>query len=476
MFKHSEEKREMAKITRRELLKWGMVGTGAVVLAACAPKEPTPAPKQEEPKKEEPTAAPAAQAPAKSEGAVALRFLVRQGDMGGAMREFAKRYADESNGKITVTTEEVPWAEVPKTLETQLVTDTMVDLTWGDTAWWPYLAKRGAFLVIEDMVAEEKIDLKEWFNIEWFRKWTNGELSGLGGDAGINHILAFYNKTWVTEAWGKEPTDDWTMDDYVECMAACVKAKGKGYFGGNGPIGGNHVCDGWVRNWGGFYINPEGDKSLFAEAKCQDGIKWMIEQLKNGNWPGREDSAEGETKMFLAGKQAILISNPGASQGMVAGCKENGIELGVCLAPKGPSCFETPPRRAFIPYSNTYGIWAKTKYPKETFGLLLRVTSVEAQKWLTMQTGKQPGARLATWYDADIVAKFPWFPKVADLMKECTDAFSMPGNTRYNEWKDVGDNEIKPIVYGDVEYNDANVQTVNDHLQEILDLPMPGGS
>jgi len=459
-------------LTRRELLRWGALGAGAVALAACAPKAPTaaPAPKEEGP------AAPAAKEEAKpaAAGAITLRFMTRQGDMGSHMREFGKRYADESEGKITVEFEEAPWDETPKILETQLVSGTMVDVTWGDTAWWPYMGKRGAYLDIEPYVEESGMDLSNWFNLDWFRRWTDGKLSGLGGDAGINHILTFYNKNWVTEAWGKEPTDDWTMDDYVECMQACVKLKGKGFFGGMAPIGGGHVSDGWIRNWGGFYMNPEGDTSLFHEAKCQDGIKFLMEQLANGNYPGREDSAEGEMQMFLNQKQATYISNPGASQGMVKGAEEQGFELGVVLAPKGPSCFETPPRRAFIPYANTYGVYAKTQYPKEAFGLMIRVTSTECQKWLTMQTGKQPGAQLELWYDPEIVEKFPWFPKVADLMKDCTDVFPVPSNSRYNEWRDVGANEIPALVYGEIEYNDANVQTISDHLQEVHDMPFPG--
>jgi ABC-type glycerol-3-phosphate transport system substrate-binding protein len=461
----------MATLNRRQLLKWGVVGTGAVMLAACAPKTQPAAPAAQQPTTQ-PTQPPAKAVPQ----VITLRMLTRQGDAGAHMREFSKRYADESEGKIVVETEEAPWGEVPKILETQLVTDTMVDATWGDTAWWPYLAKRGAFLVIEDYVAEAGMDMSKWFNVEWFKKWTNGKLSGLGGAAGINHILAFVNREWVKEAWGKEPTDDWTMDDYVECMQACVQLKGKGHFGGNAPIGGNHVCDGWVRNWGGFYISPDGNESLFAEEKCQDGIKWLRDQLANGNFPGREDAAEGEEKMFFAGKQAIRISNPGASNGIVQGSEANGIDLMVVLCPKGPSAFETPPRRAFIPYANTFGVYSKTKYPKEAFGLIVRVTSVESFKWRTMNYGAQPGALLDTWYDPEIVAKFPWFPKCADVMKTTTDAFSMPANTRYNEWVGVGANEIPPLVYGEVPYNTANIQAVSDHLQEIIDLPTPGGS
>ena len=308
--------------------------------------------------------------------------------MGAAQREFATRYANESSGKIVVESEDTDWNEIPKKYETQTLAGTPPDLAVMDTAFWPYLAKRGSFLVIEDLVAQAKIDLNKWFNIEWMKRWTDGKLSGLGERAGINHIITFYNVDWVKEAWGKEPTDDWTMDDYVECMTACVKTKGEGYFGGNAPIGGGHVADGWVRNWGGFYMNPEGDKSHVDGRK--DPRRAAVAARpgqEQATIPSREEAAEGENKMFFGGKQAILISNPGATTGMLTGAEANKINMGMCLAPKGPSAMETPPRRAFIPYANCMGIAKGTKYPNETFGLLQAVTSVDAMKWIVLEQG-----------------------------------------------------------------------------------------
>jgi len=465
-------------MTRRALLRWGAVGAGAMVLAACAPKQAPaePAPKEEAPAAKEPTVAPAAKEEAKpaAAGAITLRFMTRQGDAGVHMREFGKRYADESEGKIVVEFEEAPWDETPKILETQLISGTMVDATWGDTAWWPNMARRGAYLDIEEYVAEAGMNLDDWFNVAWFRRWTDGKLSGLGGAAGFHPGITFYNKEWVVEAWGKEPTDDWTLEDFTECINACAKLKGEGYFGGNADVGGGHGGDGWLGPFNGGLLSQDGTQAIFAEPEAQDGIKWQIEQLASKAIPTREDQAEGLMQMFLNQKLATYTSNPGASQGMSKGAEENNIDMGVVLSPKGPSASLNPPQRGFCPYANTFGAYSKTKYPREAFGLIARVTSEECMKWLSLTTGKQPGALLTTWYDSEVVEKFPWFPKCADVMKTITDAFACPANTRYNEWRDVGNNEIPAIVYGDVEYTDANVQAVNDHMQEVLDLPMPG--
>ena len=462
----------MSKMSRRALLKWGAIGTGSVVLAACAPKQTAPAPVAEQP------TAPVAEAPKAVQETITLRYLTRQGDAGNHMREFAKRYSEESGGKIIVETEEAPWGEVPRILETQLVTDTMVDMAWGDTAWWPYLAKRGAFLVIEDFWAETGEDEDEWFNMHWFRRWTDGKLSGVGGRAGFHPGLSFYNREWVLEAWGKEPWDDWTIDDYVECMEACVQLKGgpgNGYFGGQGDIGGAHAGDGYIRNWGGYIVSQDGTRSGFADEKAQDSIRFQRDMIARGLWPSRDDLAEGSFQIFMAGRMAVLTSNPGWSQGAKAGAEENDIDLGVVIYPKGPAAFENPPRIGFCPYANTMGIYSKTKYPRETFGLMMRVASSESFLWLNETTGSSLGAKLDAWRDPKVNEKYPWFAKTADVMEQIDDMFACPDNTRYAEWRDVGNNEIPPLVWGDVEYNQANIQAVNDNLQEILDLPMPAG-
>ncbi|MBC7235003.1 MAG: extracellular solute-binding protein, partial [Chloroflexi bacterium] len=265
------------RLTRRQLLRCGLFAAGSAFLAACAPKQPTPVPQPETKAETAPTQKPAQPV----QEVITLRFMSRQGQAGDHHREFAKRYSEESGGRIKVECEDTAWGDIPKKLETQLITGTMVDLAVMSTRYFPYLARRGAFLVIEDLVQKHNLDLSKWFIIEWFRRWTNGKLSGLGGAAGLSNLLVFYNKGWIKEATGQDLTDDWTMDDLVSVMEACVKLKGEGHFGTAIPIGGHVEADSWVCNWGSSYLDPETyTKSLFAEEKVQDSIKWTMEMLK----------------------------------------------------------------------------------------------------------------------------------------------------------------------------------------------------
>ena len=460
----------MTQISRRELLRLGVLGTGAAALAACMPPAGT-------------TPSGDVSAPAggtQTDQKVTIRFLTRQGANGSHHREFAKRYADSTDGRVTVETEEVPWGEVSKSLETGYITGTMVDATWGDNAWWPRLASIGAFLVIEDMVEASGMDLSKWFNVDWFKRWTDGKLSGLGGCAGSSDLVTFYNREWVKEAWGKEPTDDWTINDWYEMQVACVDAKGgpgNGFFGEIPQAGGHHGSHGYYSRFGAGLLDREGKVCTFSDEGCQEAIKFVMNGVSSGVMPGREDQAEGAFQMFMAGKVCSRTSNPGASNGMVAGAEENGIDMGVVLGPKGPVCETAPaagPCMVHSPYTNTFGVYSGTKHPQEAFDVLKMVASVESMVWLCLETGKQPGAQLDSWRDPRIAEKFPWFPKVAQILEDESNAwFPMPWNTRYWEWRDVGDNEISALVYGDVPYNQANIDAITDHTQMVLDLPRP---
>lgn len=464
--------------TRRDFVRSAGLAAGAVLLAACGPKA-TPAPA--------PTAAPAAQepaaqapttAPVKAEEPVTIRFMTRAGINGDHMREFAKRYQDESEGKVIVETEDTEWGEVSTKIELQLVAGIMVDVCGMDNAVWPTIAVRDAFAPLDPYVEKYGLDLSEWFNVEWHRRWTDGKLSALGGGAGVLGCPVFYNMEWVLEAWGKEPTDDWTMDDYVECMTACVEYKGgpgKGFFGGNVDVQGAFFSnfEAFARRFGGGLLDQDTKTVIFDQPKMQDCMKFVLEQMANGNYAGRLAPGEDQVMMFLAQNQATFLGNPGHSAGMAKGAEEAGFTVKAVLPPNGPSSLESPPRRAFCPYTNSFSVAATSKYPDEAFRLIERVCSSESMLWLFHKVGKQPGARFDVWYHPDVVEKFPIFPRIADRMKECTDVYPVPWNTRFKEFGDIVANEVSALAYGEVEYNQANIDRITNNLKAVVALPLP---
>jgi len=458
--------------TRRRFLALGSIGAAMGLLAACGGGAPEPTAKPAAPAAgQAPTAGqtPAAK-PAAAKKDVSLRIISRAGVFGSHTKEFAQRYAKETG--YTVEVEDVEWGDIPKKVQTQFISGDLADVMVCDQAFWPELAIKGVFLPIDDLVkAKPPPDFEDYPDLEWQRRWTDGKLSGLSGDAGINDIITWYNKDMLREVGGKEPTDEWTMEDYVSTMQLVAQKK-PGVFGGDSSKGGSHVGDGWLRNWGRWILDPTTKKVELTNPKTLDGVKWVTDMVKRKLYPGRQDTqGTSGTALFAAGKMWSVTSNPGNWGGLDTAVAKK-FEYGAVLAPKGPSAFENPPRRAFIPYANRHAVTSKTKFPEEAYGLLVRVTGYESMKWLTLNTGKQPG-NLKAWRDPEVLKIRPLYAKVADLMQKCTDVFPVPWNTRYIEYRDRGDNELLAIEYGEKPYSDAAMAEIEKKLQEIVDLPRP---
>jgi hypothetical protein len=261
------------------------------------------------------------------------------------------------------------------------------------------------------------------------------------------------------------------MEDYVSLMALAVGKK-KDVFGGSSSFGAQVQGDGWLRNWGHWILDPTGKKVELTHPKTLEGVLWTIDVVKRKLYPGSQDvQGTSATAMFAAGKMLTRTSNPGEYGGLdkAVGGK---FQVGTVLAPRGPSAFENPPRRAFGPYANRHSVSAKTQYREESYGLLVRVTGYECMKWLVLNIGKQPGI-LTAWRDPEVLKIRPIFGKVADLMLKTTDVFAMPWNTRYPEYADRGSNELAPVQYGDKPYSEAAMAEIQRKLQEIVDLPRP---
>jgi ABC-type glycerol-3-phosphate transport system substrate-binding protein len=465
------------KLNRRRFLSIGASGAAFALLAACgaapqaSPAASPPAAAASTPAASGAQATPAAKASGTKKD-VSLAIITRAGTFGAHTREFAKRYSTETGYPVEI--QDVEWNDIPKKVETQLVSGDLADVLVCDQAFWPYLATKGTFLIIDDYVkSNPPPDFNDYPDLSWQKLWTGGKLAGLSGDAGINDIVTWYNKDVVAEVGGKEPTDDWTMDDYVTLMDLVVKKK-PGMFGGASSMGGSHTGDGWIRNWGGWILDPTQSKVELTNPKTQEGIKWVTDMVARKLYPGRQDvTGQGNdtTSLFAAGKLFSITSNPGAYGGLetAVGTK---FKLGTVLAPKGPSTKENPPRRAFIPYANRHGAYSKSKFPEEAYGLLVRVTGFESMKWLTMNTGKQPG-NLKAWRDPEVLAKRPIYGKVADLMATCTDIFPVPKNTRYVEYRDRGDAELLKIEYGEAPFSASAMSDIQTKLQAIVDQPAP---
>ena len=461
-------------LTRRRFLALGAGAAVMGLLAACGGAAPEPTAKpagQPAAGAQTPSSgqAPAAK-PAAAKKDVSLRVITRAGVYGEHTREFAKRYGEEKGVKVEL--EEIEWGDLPKKIETQLVANDLADVVVISQQNWPNLAVKGTFLPIDDLVkASPPPNFEDYPDLEWQRMWTDGKLTGLPGEAGLTHSVTWYNKTVLQEVGGKIPTNDWTMDEYTQ-MVELVCSKKPGLLGGGCAMGANNNADAWLRNWGRWVLDPTRKRVELTHPKTLDGIKWLVDMVKRKLWVSRMDTqGTSTTALFGAGKLFSFTNQP-AEFASVDTAVNGKFEVGAVIVPKGASTTENPPRRGFGPYANRHAAWAKTRFPEDAYGVLVKITGYECMKWMVMKTGKQPGI-LTAWRDPEILAKRPLFKDIADLMAKCTDVFPVPWNTRYQEFVDRGDNELQAIEFGEKPYSVDAIAEIERKLQEIVNLPRP---
>lgn len=481
----------MGKFTRRRVLALGALGVASSILASCgAAPEPTakpasqptqPSPKSTEPPPAakpttaaaKPTEAPAAKAttapaakPAAAKKDVTLRFVTRGGAQGDHQREFAKRFADETG--VKVQSEEIAWGDIFKKVQTQLVSGDLPDVIPTDNAWYPELAVKGTFLVLDPLVkASPPPNFEDYPFLDWCRIWTDGKLTGLSGECGVMNGVVFYNKQMVQEAGGKEPTNNWTMEEYLTLIK--LVSQKKGVLGGSYQTQGGPHLDAMVRNWGRWILDPTRTKVELTHPQTMESLQWLAERVKEKVYPGREGG--GEADALGAGKLFSMTTSPAQNQAVVAATKGK-VEYGAVIAPKGRAATETPPRRVFSPYANRHCVSAKTKFPDEAYALNVKTTGHDCMKWLVLNRGKQPGI-LSVWRDPEVLKIYPIFKDIADEMAKCTDVYGIPANTRLTEYRDRMNAELQPFLYAEKPVGEATLGEVQKKLQDIVSLPRP---
>jgi hypothetical protein len=123
-------------------------------------------------------------------------------------------------------------------------------------------------------------------------------------------------------------------------------------------------------------------------------------------------------------------------------------------------------------------VYGKTKYPDESWGLCKMLSSFEISKWTAVSDAHMtPGAIIDAWHDPEVWEACPPYKNCAlgwDTLKpEQFGNMGVAYNTRRQEFDDQHDAEWQKMMYGEMEYNKANIDKLHAELQAILDKPLP---
>jgi len=284
------------KISRRDFLKLGAIGTVSMVVASCAPAEtPTEAPPAAA--TEAPAAAPTAVPPKEP---VTLDFQA-WGDNADlpAWEQLVQMYK-ERNPHVTINYSPVadPNANFYQQLQTSIAGGTPPDVASFQGWEWQTYADKDLLAPVDDLAKRDGFDFLYPQDVKGVVDTTarNGKTYLI--PLQVATMLMFYAKKPFDDAGVPYPTDDWTYEEFVEIAKKLTNTSGETKMFGLQANGSWFRDIGWIRGTGkqefDSLIDPK--KSQFNQPEIVEILQKMAQDViyTDGIAPSPADTSGGE--------------------------------------------------------------------------------------------------------------------------------------------------------------------------------------
>jgi ABC-type glycerol-3-phosphate transport system substrate-binding protein len=392
----------------------------------------------------------------------ALSIATYAGATDDWQRHAAQAWQD-AHPDVNLTVDSIAYADMPSKQLTLLASGTLEDVSFSGIKWFAYSASKGAFRAIDDYVKQQDPGMSDFFQTAITSSSMGGKLYALPYllHPG-NPALFAYNKDLLQRRGVKEPTDDWTVDDFVALGKATTdvgqKVFGTNYF----PSTYYDFCS-LARTWGGDVLSADGKQFTFNTDKgSQDAAQWAV-NLRTIEHIA-PSSAEAKDLTFVGGQYATAESG---SYNVLVLEKQVGSKFGVgwALFPKGPTGL-----RGYQGFVENFSIFAESKQPELAYSLVQAETSKETGIWAVVNTQYQPSARKSVWAAPEVTKLTPVFGRVLNWMSTVNGPFPMPYNLRYTDLEGAWEKTSPPLFYGTVSYG-TGLQQVQDACQAFVQMP-----
>ena len=446
------------KMSRRELLKGLGVTALAASLYACQPQQ-----EAAQPAAEQPTEAPKEEAKQPvPEEVIDMSVACWISSDRPWLEEKSKEW-NEMHPEVDLKINLVEYADSQKHQLTGHATGTLEDVVFGGVKFNHYAAYKGVFLDLGPLVAKTDCDVDDFIPAAIEGGTLDGMLFAFPYETNTgNENIYYYNKTMLAEKGIEEPTDDWTMDEFVEkCIAATDVDKR--IFGTNQYLGTYYDLACYARSLGGDIFDEEKKNfTLMSDPAAYEAAKWATELRTVHHCAPLRDEEQDLT--FQAGQLAF---NAWGTYGVISmeTMVEDKFEWDIVLAPKGPDGL-----RGYEIFVTQYMIYSGTKYPEKAYDLLCYLTSKETAMYAFVSQGQSP-ARVSVMNSPEAAEMHSIWKRVGDWMADGVNRgpFPMPWNLRFAELHDVYNNNSQAMWYGDTPFEEA-AQILQDECQKIMEL------
>ncbi|MFZ5818928.1 MAG: extracellular solute-binding protein [Chloroflexota bacterium] len=458
------------KISRRDFLKLGAIGTVSMVVASCAPAE-TPTEAAPAAATEAPAAAPTAVPPKEP---VTLDFQA-WGDNADlpAWEKLVQMYK-ERNPHVTINYSPVadPNANFYQQLQTSIAGGTPPDVASFQGWEWQTYADKDLLAPVDDLAKRDGFDFLYPQDVKGVVDSTvrNGKTYLI--PLQVATMIMFYAKKPFDDAGVPYPTDEWTFEEFMEIAKKLTNTSGETKMFGLQSNGVWFRDIGWIRGTGkqefDSLIDPK--KAQFNQPEIVEILQKMAQDViyTDGIAPSPADTSGG-ANTFQTGNCAMKYEGPWWFPAMNSPqLREEGkqIEFDVVLMPKMADADR--PHRGWaegIALLNSDNV-------EEAWGFASFMASEEGDKIYSETTGRMPNnlALLESFWLPTVQEKFQFSNAKAFIEAFKHSEVDVIGGVPRSK---LNGEVVKPLAYDKLVNNSATaaqvLPEVDAAIQALLD-------
>ncbi len=340
-----------------------------------------------------------------------------------------------------------------------------------DPSHWEFYraVPQGLLRPLDDYVAQDKLDLTQWFTPFIDMQHYKGKMWGLPSWGWTGHDGLHFNLVALEEAGLPVPdhtSADWTMDKIHEYAIKLHKASGGTVerYGINlslAAIGATII----TRAYNSDIISDDGKKMLLTDPKNAAPMQWIWEicqKDKVDSLPGTYQG--GDVQLFVSGKLGIDMGGSLTVFQITKSLKDEKVaKLKSALFPK-----RADGKRPSQLRGGTWNVNSKSKYPYEAWQFVKVLTSHDGS--LTMNTVGGEGALVRP--DVLTDKYFTDNPNFLIFKENLGNAILaiVPANARGTEYETTFAQTFAEVYLGKSDLKTA-LQKTQDAVQQVLDKP-----
>jgi multiple sugar transport system substrate-binding protein len=454
--------RPAGKFSRREILN-GVLGlvplsVASALIAACGQSAAPAAPKASD-----------ASAPAQpSTEPVSLTFMSWSA-AGSAGRQVDIDLSDEytkAHPNVTIKTEDVPFNDYMKKLQTMFAADIGPDVLWNSIWRQPRFAEANSIIALDDL-AKNDPSLPKYAPTALEMGKINGTLYGL--PAAASTWVLHYNSDLFKEAGLKNPAElkaagDWTWQRLQEAALTIGKREG------DRLVKEGFMTDRQAYSWMAFAFNNNGvfvadDRATFTvdTQPCIDALQFLADFIQKHKVSSTLTDQQGGDYVprFSTGRLAMMVTWAGTA-GDVRSVVQDKFQFDV---------IEIPPSKAGgrvggYWHANLLNVNSKAKSREHAWGLAKLVAGGKAEI-ARVESGQLNTPLLD---DPELIQAYKTKSPVKNSQL-VFDLLKTPITLPYNEnWEEQRFKVIEPYmaeIYDGQKRVDQTIGTINKQLNEL---------